>query len=144
MLIKIDCARALATILLPPLHIFCLNHELIVLIWWTTQCGLIIWVFNSQFGLWTTLATIMKCQGSSENNWIYAVRKIPNFDGLIDWFIHSFIDVVFIEHLLYARNCVKPRKANEQTMTWGVWSIMRKTHYKVNCLQYVNTTVGRH
>ena len=131
MLIKIDSARALATIL-PPLHIFCLNHELIVLIWWTIQCRLIIWVCIFQFGLWTTLATIMKCQWSSENNWIYAIRKIPNFDWLIDSFVHwcSF----FFEHLLYARNCVKPREANEQTMTWGIWSTVRKTHYKVNHL----------
>lgn len=90
MLIKIDCARALAASI-NPLPLFCLKHAFILLIWWTTQTRLIISVFISQFCLWTLLATIMKYQKNSRKNCICGIRKIPSFDWLIDSFIYSFI-----------------------------------------------------
>lgn len=104
-LLKIDCARALAASVLPsPPTLFRLKHELIMLILWTTQGRLIIWVLMSQFCLWTTLPTIIKCQENTRNNWICAIRKIPNFDS----FIHSS-DGAFIGHLLCAKNHARPR-----------------------------------
>lgn len=107
------------------------------LLWWfgeQTQDRLIIPVFISQFCLWTPLATIMKCQENTRKNWIHGIGKIPNFDWVTDWFIYLFshltepsLDIYYVP-----RTVLGSGDANEQAVTQGICSLLRKTtHYKV-------------